>query len=65
MSIVGRLGMTPEAIPGENASDGIRYSLATSHGKSRDKTSWFKVAFFPASSGNEGLKTLMLSLNKG
>lgn len=47
MSLVGRLGVSPEEVTVSNDKTLVRYVIGTSHGKAEDrKTSWFRVASF-------------------
>lgn len=47
MSIVGRLGVSPEEVSISNDRTLVRYVVGTSTGKGEDrKTSWFRVASF-------------------
>ncbi|KAF2004401.1 ssDNA binding protein-like protein [Amniculicola lignicola CBS 123094] len=47
MSLVGRLGVSPEEVTVSNDRTLVRYVIGTGHGKAEDrKTSWFRVASF-------------------
>ncbi|ORY16099.1 ssDNA binding protein-like protein, partial [Clohesyomyces aquaticus] len=62
MSVVGRLGVSPEEVTTANDKSLVRFVIGSSYGKGEDrKTSWFKVASFVQ--GNQ--KEYLLSLPKG
>lgn len=47
MTVVGRLGVTPEEVTISGDRTLVRYVVGTSYGKGEDKkTSWFRVASF-------------------
>ena len=62
MTIVGRLGVSPEEVTVSNDRTLVRYVIGTSFGKGDDKkTSWFRVASFV--SGAQ--KDFLMSVPKG
>jgi single-stranded DNA-binding protein len=62
MTIVGRLGVTPEEVTVSNDRTLVRYVVGSSFGKGEDKkTSWFRVASFVE--GRQ--KEFLLSVPKG
>ncbi|KAF2273866.1 ssDNA binding protein-like protein [Westerdykella ornata] len=62
MSIVGRLGVTPEEVTLSGDKTLVRYVVGSSYGKGEDKkTSWFRVASFVE--GKQ--KDFLLSVPKG
>jgi hypothetical protein len=62
MSIVGRLGVTPEEVTVSNDRTLVRYVVGSNYGPRDDqKTSWFRVASFVQ--GNQ--KDYLLSVPKG
>lgn len=62
MSLIGRLGQTPESVPTASGRDIVRYAVATNYGPPENRqTSWFNVASFV-----EGAqKDYLLNLPKG
>ncbi|KAF2474232.1 ssDNA binding protein-like protein [Lindgomyces ingoldianus] len=62
MSIVGRLGVTPEEVTTANDKSLVRFVVGSSYGKGDDrKTSWFRVASFV-----QGMqKEFLMSIPKG
>lgn len=49
MTVIGRLGASPEEVTQTGDKTLVRYVLATNYGKAQDqKTSWFRIASFVA-----------------
>ncbi|KAF2654752.1 nucleic acid-binding protein [Lophiostoma macrostomum CBS 122681] len=62
MTIVGRLGVSPEEVTIANDRTLVRYVIGTSSGKGDDKkTSWFRVASFVTGAQ----KDFLLTVQKG
>jgi len=62
MTLVGRLGTTPEEVAINGDRTLVRYVIGTSHGRGEDKkTSWFRVASFL----HGPQKDFLLSVPKG
>lgn len=62
MTVIGRLGVAPEAVTETGDKTLVRYVVGTNHGKGENqKTSWFRVASFV--SGPQ--KDYLLNVPKG